>query len=301
VQRNNIKNYPRGWEAGGDKLCFTHGAILENSRFLKNHGNGVWFDISNVGCTVRNCLIADNEDAGIFYEISFGLHAHDNVIVGNGLANTKGAWGANGGICISSSPGCVTERNLIVGNLQGFCFREQNRTTRPVDGTKGEEVPVWNHDEIIQDNLIAQNVTAQVQGWFDIATERHWPKAMQTGKTGGGKAGADVAAGYQARKDLVPPGLALEDLKITFRGNIYALNPSQPFFIWGANWKRKQGFNGLETLSDALGFENSRSRIISALPMDVAQRDFRLPKDHPAIAAGAYPQGHVPDCVLGVR
>ena len=91
VERNNVKNYPRGWEAGGDKIVFTRGAILENSRFLKNHGSGVWFDISNVDCTVRNCLLADNEDAGIFYEISYGLHAHDNVAVGNGLAKTKGA------------------------------------------------------------------------------------------------------------------------------------------------------------------------------------------------------------------
>ena len=301
VQRNNVKNYPRGWEAGGDKLCSTHGAILENSRFLKNHGNGVWFDISNMGCVVRNCLIADNEDAGIFYEISYGLHAHDNVIVGNGLVNTKGAWGANGGICVSSSPGCVIERNLIVGNQQGFCFREQNRTTRPVEGAKGEKIPVWNHDEIIRDNLIAQNVTAQVQGWFDIATERHWPKAMQTGKTGGGKAGADVAAGYQASKDLVSPDLALEDLKIIFQNNHYALQPGQPFFIWGANWKRKQEFNGLDNLTHTLGFEDSRSRIISALPVDAVKCDFRLPKEHPAIAAGAYPQGNVPDCVLGGR
>lgn len=142
LRRNNIKHYPRGWEAGGDKLCFTHGAVLENCRFLENHGNGVWFDISDVDCTVRNCLIADNEDAGIFYEISYGLHAHDNVIIGNGLAKTKGAWGANGGICLSSSPGCVIERNLVLGNQQGICFREQNRTTPRIDGAKGPEVPV---------------------------------------------------------------------------------------------------------------------------------------------------------------
>ena len=301
VQCNNNKNYPRGWEAGGNKLCFTRGAILEHCRFLKNHGNGVWFDISNVDCTVRNCLIADNEDAGIFYEISYGLYAHDNVIVGNGLAKTKGAWGANGGICVSSSPGCVVERNLILGNLQGFCFREQNRTTPPTDGSKGGEVPVWNHDEIIRNNLIAQNLTAQVQGWFDIDTERHWPKAMQTGKAGRSKAREDLAAGYQARKDGVPPGLALEDLKITLQGNIYALDPSQPFFIWGANWKRKQEFKDLHSLADAFGFEDARSLILPPLTVDMAEHDFRLPKDHAAIAAGAYPQGHVPDCILGVR
>ena len=53
----------------------------------------IWFDIGDENATVRNCLIADNEDAGIFYEISYGLNAHDNVIVGNGFASTAGRMG----------------------------------------------------------------------------------------------------------------------------------------------------------------------------------------------------------------
>jgi hypothetical protein len=67
------------------------GGVIQNSQFLNNRGNGIWFDIANRDCTVRNCLIANNEDAGIFYEISYGLHAYDNVIIGNGLADTHGA------------------------------------------------------------------------------------------------------------------------------------------------------------------------------------------------------------------
>ncbi len=92
VRDNNTKGFDRGWEAGGDKICLARGVVLENSTFVANRGNGIWFDIGNEDCTVRNCLIADNEDAGIFYEISYGLHAHDNVIVANGLADTAGAW-----------------------------------------------------------------------------------------------------------------------------------------------------------------------------------------------------------------
>ena len=65
--------------------------VCENCRFLGNHGVGLWFDVSNVDSTVRHCLFADNEDAGVFYEISYGLHAYDNVAVGNGLAGTKGS------------------------------------------------------------------------------------------------------------------------------------------------------------------------------------------------------------------
>lgn len=299
VQRNNIKEYPRGWEAGGNKLVLCREAVLENSRFIKNRGNGVWFDIGNENCTVQNCLIADNEDAGIFYEISYGLHARDNVVIGNGLAKTKGAWAANGGICLSSSPGCVIEQNLILGNEQGFCFREQGRSTRQIDGPRSE-VPVWNHDELIRNNLIVNNRTAQVQGWFDIATERPWPLAMQTAKVEGGKAKEDLAAGDQARKEGVPEGLGLEDLKIAFVGNIYALDQNQPLFIWGADWKRKQEFKSLPSLTKTLGFEDQRSRLLPGFPVDVVKRDFRLPGEFLTLVKHAYPQGQVPDCVLGI-
>jgi hypothetical protein len=162
-------------------------------------------------------------------------------------------------------------------------------------------VPIWVHDEVIRDNLIVNNRTAQVQGWFDIATERHWPKVMQTGKVEAGKAKDDWAAGYQAKKDGVPAGLSLEDLKITFEGNIYAFLPNQPFFIWGANWKRKQAFNDIPSLIQALGFENQRNQMIPPLPMDAATCDFRLPGDLFKAVNRVYPRGKIPDCVLGVR
>lgn len=300
AQRNNNKEFPRGWEAGGNKMCMSRGVIYENCRFVNNHGCGVWFDISNEDATIRNCLIADNEDAGIFYEISYGLHAHDNVIVGNGLRPSPGSWGANGGVCISSSPGCVIERNLIIGNGQGFCFREQDRTTPRIDGAKGPEVAIWNHDELVRDNLIVNNRSGQVQGWFDIGTERHWPKAMQTGKGNTTKARDDVAAGYQARMDGVPAGLSLEDLKIRFLDNIYAVATNQPFFLWGVDWKPKKEFKDLPNLIRALGFETLRSQMLSSFPVNSEQRDFRLPKALFEIMKAAYPQGRIPDCAMGV-
>jgi hypothetical protein len=123
VENNNTKGFDRGWEAGGDKLVLCRNAVLEQSRFLRNRGNGIWFDIGNENCVVRQCLIADNEDGGIFDEISFGLQAHDNVIIGNGFAATAGAWGAQAGISISSSPECLIERNLILGNREGLMIR----------------------------------------------------------------------------------------------------------------------------------------------------------------------------------
>jgi len=173
IRNNNIKGFDRGWEAGGNKICLARGVVLEHSTFVENRGNGIWFDIGNEDCVVRNCLIAHNDDAGIFYEISYGLHAHDNVILGNGFAFTPGAWGAAAGISLSSSPHCVIERNLLLGNKEGFNFREQARTTPRIDDKRA--VPVWNHSITVRHNVLAWNRDAQVWGWFDVPDERHWP------------------------------------------------------------------------------------------------------------------------------
>lgn len=47
VENNNTKGFNRGWEAGGNKLALCRDAVLERSRFVRNRGNGIWFDIGN--------------------------------------------------------------------------------------------------------------------------------------------------------------------------------------------------------------------------------------------------------------
>jgi hypothetical protein len=138
VQNNDTKDFAQQWEAGGCKIVLSRGVVIEQSRFLNNHGPGIWFDIGNENCTVRNTLAAGNESAGIFYEVSYGLHVHDNVITGNGLTAIPQAWGIAAGVSISSSPDCVIERNLLVGNKEGVAFREQDRTTPRIDKAPGK-------------------------------------------------------------------------------------------------------------------------------------------------------------------
>ena len=273
VRNNNIKGYNRGWEAGGNKICLTRGVVLENSTFIENRGDGIWFDIGNEDCTVRNCLIAFNEDAGIFYEISYGLHAHDNVIVGNGLAGTAGAWGASAGISISSSPDCLIERNLLIGNKEGFNFREQSRST-PRIGDRNSE-PVWNHDHVIRNNVIALNRDAQTWGWFDITDNRHWPAKA-------GEAAAD--------------GLSLQKLALTLRDNLYFAAPGAELFNWGVTWKQNRRYRNLERVREELGLEQG-SKLAEFTVKDFSALDFRVPADSPAVKMRCYPQGEVP----GVR
>ncbi len=277
-RNNNTKGFSRGWEAGGNKICMSRGVVIEHSTFIENRGNGIWFDIGNEACKVHNCLIAFNEDSGIFYEISYGLHVHDNVIVGNGLADSAGSWGAGAGVSLSSSPMCTVERNLIVGNREGFNFREQTRST-PRIGRRNESEAVWNHDQTIRHNVLAYNRDAQVWGWFDIGDERHWPKAMQT----------------ETDRDM-----SLEDLKLTFTDNLYGPGPGQGLFNWGVTWKKHERYNDLNDVRNQLGLGQG-SQVADFEMADFSALDFRIPQDSLAFEMDCYPKGDVPGLRLGVN
>src|SRR5206468_8300488 len=101
VRDNNTKGFNRDWEAGGTKIVLSRGVDIAHSQFLQNRGAGIWFDIGNENCAVHNCYVANNEGAGIDSEISYGLRATDNVIIGNGLAPDSRMWGIRAGISIS--------------------------------------------------------------------------------------------------------------------------------------------------------------------------------------------------------
>jgi hypothetical protein len=258
-RNNNTKGFDRQWEAGGNKITLSRGVVIERSTVVNNRGIGIWFDIGNEDCEVRNCLIADNEDAGIFYEISYRLTARDNVIVGNGLANTPGAWGANAGIALSSSVGCVLERNLLVGNREGLAFREQKRTTPRIDDKS--EVPVWNHEHKIQNNLFAWNRDAQVWGWWEV--ER-----------------------------------PVKELRLTMRDNLYATRPGQGLFHWGVAWRNPKKFASLAEVQRALDLETG-SAVHDIRFGETGRLDFRLPADSPVLQRRCYPTSAVPGVIMG--
>ncbi len=302
VENNNTKGFSRGWEAGGDKLVLCRGAVLERSRFVRNRGNGIWFDMGNEQCVVRQCLIAENEDSGIFNEISYGLHTQDNVIIGNGFAATDGAWGAQAGISFSSSPDSVVERNLILGNREGLDFREQTRTT-PRIGAK-EEVAVWNHDETISRNIIALNRDAQVWGWFDMKDGREWPakaSEQQTAQASDASKPADIASPYTAKThNGQPDGLTLEKLHLSFSDNDYFAGVEENWFKWGVSWGHHKSYASLADFQSTLGIDKG-SRAVDPAFANLNSLDFRLTSDAMAILKPCYPQQLVPGTILGVQ
>lgn len=280
ITNNNTKGFNRDWEAGGDKIVLSRDVVIDRCQFIANRGHGIWFDIGNESATVRNSLIADNEDGGIFDEISYGLRATDNVIVGNGLAGTPGMWGASGGICLSSSPNSVIERNLLIANKEGISFREADRTTPRIDAKKGaREEAIWNHDDTIDHNVLAYNADAQIWGWFDTNDQRSWPKKMQTK--------AESAA-----------AMSLESLALHLSQNLYAADPGRQLLHWGTSWRRNKAYGSMDQVRDELGLEEGSSTAAIEIT-DYASRDFRVPLDSPAIKLGCYPKGGVPGVHLG--
>jgi hypothetical protein len=285
IRNNNTKGFDRQWEAGGLKIVLSRGVVIEESRFVRNRGVGIWFDIGNENCTVRNCLIADNEDAGLFYEISYGLHAYGNVAVGNGFAQTPGAWGAQAGIVLSSSPDCIVTRNLLIGNREGFNFREQARMTSRIDHPDaGYQEQIWNHDEQIRNNVIAYNREAQTRGWFGVSDQRHWPRKLQ-------EANPQAAAAPIA-------GVSLEALHFDLSHNVYARDDNQPLFVWGTNWLRHVDYSTIATIQSELNLEKG-SRLLPLTFHDFFKRDFRMSRQSPVFRMKCYPRGEVPDVVLG--
>lgn len=296
-ENNNTKNWNRGWGAV-NKLVLSRGAVIEKSIFRDNRGNGLWFDIGNEDCVVRNCLIMDNEDAGLFYEISYGLHAHDNVIIGNGLAPRFGAWGANGGIALSSSPRCVIERNLLIANKEGFQFREQSRTTNSIGDATNKQYAVWNHDHIIRNNVLAYNRDAQLAAWFATGDGRLWPRSLFAEKSGLLLPAPVELPADLDRLDQTPTGLTLEKLNLRLNGNLYAVKPGQHLYQWGCLWDPHEFYESIPAINQALGLEQD-SQLTDVAFADWQTLDLRVPADSPLLKMGCYPRGEVPGVKLG--
>lgn len=303
------KIYSANWEAGGNKLCFARSVNLLRHVSIGNNGPGIWYDISNDSCEVKNCFTQGNIQSGLFYEISFRLRATDNVMIGNGFNSGSGGWGVNGGISLSSSPGCIVERNIMINNVDGFQFREQGRTTQEITGLEGrarfgKQKAVWNHNQIIRNNIMAFNKGAQARGWFDLSDGRLWPASIRAKlpeKDKTSTSNEDWAAGYQAKDNSgQPKDVTLEMLNFKIDNNYYwAADTNQVIFHWGAAWKYNVKYNDLNTLSGELNFE-SNGKIINPMFNDWQNLDLRVPENSPLLKNNCYPRGEVPRVKLGI-
>ncbi len=209
--------------------------------------------------------------------------------------------GASSGIALSSSPNCRIERNLLVGNKEGFNYREQTRSTPLIDGQRGAAVAVWNHDQIVRNNVLAYNRDAQCWGWFDVRDGRHWPAGMKPAtREKPAQPAQDMARDYAAKdRHDQPASLTLEKLALNHGENVYYAAAAQGLFNWGTTWAIHRQYETLDQVQRELKLEQG-SVLADPGFADLATRDLRVHADSPAIRMKAYPQGEVPDVRLGI-
>ena len=194
----------------------------------------------------------------------------------------------------------MVERNLILGNREGFNFREQTRTT-PRIGRKAEE-PIWNHDELIRHNVIAFNRDAQIWGWFDLKDGRQWPAKGVEGQAVHGASASkpgDIAGASSAGRNGEPKGLTLEKLRLSFVENVYFAGPGQGCFEWGVPWGRHKSYPNLSDFQTVLGIETG-SRLLDPGFANLSGLDCRLSGAAMSALGQNYPQGPVPGVLLGL-
>lgn len=93
LAHNEIKgNNTADWETlrpgcgctGGGKFWDAREVSVINNYVHDNRGPGLWADTNNAGLLFKGNYIADNDDEGILYEISYNAHIVDNVFARNG-------------------------------------------------------------------------------------------------------------------------------------------------------------------------------------------------------------------------
>ncbi len=261
IYRNNTKGYSTGWEAGGLKVTMSRGFVFDRCRVMDNRGCGIWYDIGNEKAEVKNCVIADNDESGIFYEISYGLHAHDNLITNNANAREEagGGWGMSG-ITLSSSEGCVLENNTLVGNRDGIAFREQERSTPRID-QPNRSVRVLNRNHRIRNNLVAYSQAFNVAFWMDVNFFGPHP------------------SGGDADKPVTEDPRTLD---LRFENNLLWPLPGRPNYLYGASWRpRSRTFDSPADFAQGSGIQCT-DRVADPRFRDVTAGDFRLLPGSPA-------------------
>ena len=148
--RNNWKNYPIGWEAGGGKMLQSRGTVFRHHTAIGNNGPGIWFDHLNFQNAIVNSYIADNNGHGIFLELESDSNlVAGNVLVGNRYRNDNAS--GNGVSVTASSHNLIAYNTFIDNGGSGISVKSDKR-----------DLATDNH---LYNNLFLNNAQATKRGF----------------------------------------------------------------------------------------------------------------------------------------
>jgi parallel beta-helix repeat protein len=122
---NNTEDFSPKWSAGGSKNAQLDGFIFDNNEVDHNGGPGVWCDIDCINVVISNNRVHDNEQQGIFFEISNGAKIYANKAWNNGWGFYEWCYGAD--IVSSSSRNVEIFGNVVAWSPRGIAALSQNR------------------------------------------------------------------------------------------------------------------------------------------------------------------------------
>ena len=111
IWSNNIYGFDPGWEAGGVKIAESDGVTFRDNHVHDNNGPGLWCDIECRNAVYEDNLVENNQDVGIFHEISFNAVIRRNVLRHNGSPNRGWFWGAD--IAVAASQDVEVTGNTV--------------------------------------------------------------------------------------------------------------------------------------------------------------------------------------------
>jgi hypothetical protein len=134
IWSNNIYGFDYTWEAGGVKIALSDGVAFIGNHVHDNAGPGLWCDIDCRNVVYEGNLVENNQDIGIFHEISFKAVIRNNVVRHNGRGHRGGFWRAEIGVAASQDVEVNNNTLTIAAGGCGIVLIDQGRRTK--DGGK---------------------------------------------------------------------------------------------------------------------------------------------------------------------
>jgi hypothetical protein len=111
IWSNNIYGFDPAWEAGGAKIAESDGVTFRGNHVHDNAGAGLWCDIECRNVVYEDNLVENNQQIGIFHEISFNAVIRKNVVRHNGSGTRKWFWGSD--IVVAASEDVEVTANTV--------------------------------------------------------------------------------------------------------------------------------------------------------------------------------------------
>ncbi len=157
IHDNNTEGFDPFWEAGGLKIVYADGTVMDSNEVFNNDGPGLWCDISCNRVTISNNRVHHNaRNGGIHYELSFYGSIYGNIVWENNWSYKVSGIGA--GILIANSNNTEVFNNIVAWNADGIAV---------INGDRGQQYNDIQNNTVHHNTIVSTVGSDQTAlGWF---------------------------------------------------------------------------------------------------------------------------------------